>query len=72
LRFPARFHHPVAEKKAMFLNVVQNAILQFLYGVPAERNRRELYRMGLIKAIAGAAGGVMADQWKEYSCPARR
>ena len=22
--------------------------------------------MGLIKAIAGAAGGVMADQWKEY------
>ena len=33
---------------------------------PAERNRRELYRMGLIKAIAGAAGGVMADQWKEY------
>ena len=33
---------------------------------PAERNRRELYRMGLIKAIAGAAGGVMADKWKEY------
>ena len=22
--------------------------------------------MGLIKAIAGAAGGVLADQWKEY------
>ena len=22
--------------------------------------------MGLIKAIAGAAGGVMADQWKEF------
>ena len=22
--------------------------------------------MGFIKAIAGAAGGVMADQWKEY------
>ncbi|MBQ5755027.1 MAG: SPFH domain-containing protein, partial [Oscillospiraceae bacterium] len=22
--------------------------------------------MGLIKAITGAAGGVMADQWKEY------
>ena len=22
--------------------------------------------MGLIKAIGGAAGGVMADQWKEY------
>ena len=22
--------------------------------------------MGLIKAIKGAAGGVMADQWKEY------
>jgi hypothetical protein len=33
LRFPARFHHPAAEKKAIFLNVVQNAILQFLYGV---------------------------------------
>ena len=33
---------------------------------PTERNRRELYRMGLIKAFAGAAGGVMADQWKEY------
>ncbi len=22
--------------------------------------------MGLIKAALGAAGGVMADQWKEY------
>ncbi|MGN0959779.1 MAG: SPFH domain-containing protein, partial [Coriobacteriales bacterium] len=22
--------------------------------------------MGLIKAITGAAGGVLADQWKEY------
>jgi hypothetical protein len=22
--------------------------------------------MGLIKAIAGAAGGVLADSWKEY------
>ena len=22
--------------------------------------------MGLIKAVTGAAGGVMADQWKEY------
>ena len=22
--------------------------------------------MGLIKAIAGAAGGVLADQWKEF------
>ena len=22
--------------------------------------------MGLIKAIAGAAGGVLSDQWKEY------
>ena len=22
--------------------------------------------MGLIKAVAGAAGGVLADQWKEY------
>ena len=22
--------------------------------------------MGLIKAISGAAGGVLADQWKEY------
>ena len=22
--------------------------------------------MGLIKAAAGAAGGVLADQWKEY------
>ena len=22
--------------------------------------------MGLVKAIAGAAGGVMADQWKEF------
>ena len=22
--------------------------------------------MGLIKAIVGAAGGVLADQWKEY------
>ena len=22
--------------------------------------------MGLIKAIAGATGGVLADQWKEY------
>ena len=22
--------------------------------------------MGLIKAIAGAAGGVLADQWREY------
>ena len=22
--------------------------------------------MGLIKAIAGAAGGVMADPWKEF------
>jgi len=22
--------------------------------------------MGLIKALAGAAGGVLADQWKEY------
>ncbi|MDO4845159.1 MAG: SPFH domain-containing protein, partial [Oscillospiraceae bacterium] len=22
--------------------------------------------MGLIKAIAGAAGGALADQWKEY------
>ena len=22
--------------------------------------------MGLLKAIIGAAGGVMADQWKEY------
>ena len=22
--------------------------------------------MGLIKAAMGAAGGVMADQWKEY------
>ena len=22
--------------------------------------------MGLIKAIGGAAGGVLADQWKEY------
>ena len=23
--------------------------------------------MGLIKAAMGAAGGVMADQWKEFS-----
>ena len=22
--------------------------------------------MGLIKAITGAAGGVLADQWKEF------
>ena len=22
--------------------------------------------MGLIKALTGAAGGVLADQWKEY------
>ena len=22
--------------------------------------------MGLIKALMGAAGGTMADQWKEY------
>ncbi|MBE6900699.1 MAG: SPFH domain-containing protein, partial [Ruminococcaceae bacterium] len=22
--------------------------------------------MGLIKAISGAVGGVLADQWKEY------
>ena len=22
--------------------------------------------MGLIKALAGSAGGVLADQWKEY------
>ena len=22
--------------------------------------------MGLIKAITGAAGGILADQWKEY------
>ena len=22
--------------------------------------------MGLIKALAGATGGVLADQWKEY------
>ena len=24
------------------------------------------HKMGLIKAALGAAGGVMADQWKEY------
>ena len=24
--------------------------------------------MGLMKAIAGAAGGVLADQWKEFFC----
>ena len=28
--------------------------------------KKEDLRMGLIKAAMGAAGGVMADQWKEY------
>ena len=32
----------------------------------ALNSERRIYFMGLIKAIAGAAGGVMADQWKEF------
>ena len=28
--------------------------------------KKEDLLMGLIKAAMGAAGGVMADQWKEY------
>ena len=31
---------------------------------PAKDTRRKI--MGLIKAITGAAGGVLADQWKEF------
>ena len=30
------------------------------------QKRKEVNDMGLIKAALGAAGGVMADQWKEY------
>ena len=27
--------------------------------------------MGLIKALAGATGGILADQWKEFSAAKR-
>ena len=30
------------------------------------QNRKGEMIMGLIKAALGAAGGVMADQWKEF------
>ena len=32
----------------------------------ARKTRKEHFFMGLIKAISGATGGVLADQWKEY------
>ena len=31
-----------------------------------EKNKKEDFLMGLIKAALGAAGGVLADQWKDY------
>ena len=44
----------------------------FIVSLPARRvfggvqQIRKEQNMGLIKAAAGAAGGMMADQWKEF------
>lgn len=31
-----------------------------------DNNLKGVFNMGLIKAAMGAAGGAMADQWKEF------